>query len=60
MEYKCYCHYILRRDERKSLVIHLMGCPESYDMKEYLALPWYKKMFRRNPYYAFYSYHLRP
>lgn len=30
-------------------IIHVHWCPEDSEVKEYDALPWYKKLFRFNP-----------
>lgn len=55
MKPQCYCNKILNRDR---LVIHLMGCPEHYEYKEYVALKWYKRIFRLNPYKLYLRYHV--
>lgn len=49
---KCYCKEILEKEfGRKvdNLYIHLSGCPETEDVKEYNDMPWYKKIFYFNP-----------
>lgn len=46
-------------EQRRPLIIHLMGCPEDSWSKEYEALPWWKKMFSVNP-ARLYNMHLRP
>ena len=51
---KCRCKEILGREK---LILHLHGCPESVEYKEYQKLSWYKKIFRINPYH-FYEDHL--
>lgn len=33
----------------EKVYFHLTGCPEGLEYREYVALPWYKKIFRRNP-----------
>lgn len=51
-EEKCRCLEILNRDcggDLTRIYIHLMGCPEDLATKEYDVLPWYKKIFQRNP-----------
>ena len=42
----CICNHILGREK---ICLHLSGCPESHESKEYDKLPWYKKLTTRNP-----------
>ena len=43
---KCQCKLILGIDP---VFVHLFGCPETNEYKEYHALPWYKKLFKQDP-----------
>ena len=56
-ELKCQCNELLGYPEDKTLVVHLMGCPESLEFEEYQNLKWWKKIFRTNP-YSYYREHL--
>lgn len=46
MKRKCRCKKILGRDK---IWVHLSGCPDSIYTKDYNKLPWYKKIFARDP-----------
>ena len=54
---KCLCREILGRED-KILYVHLSGCPDSVDVKEYEKLSWYRKLFKYNP-SKLYNYHTR-
>ena len=43
---KCICKYWICN---KKIYVHLAWCPESYVVKDYDALPWYKKLLTSNP-----------
>jgi len=44
---KCQCKHLLFGEQ---IYVHLSGCPETTEYKEYQQLRWYKKLFKRNPY----------
>ena len=60
MKKKCLCKEILYADfgSSRNIYIHLSGCPETVDVKEYDKLKWYKKLFRYNP-NKMYNEHLK-
>ena len=45
----CICRreFCLRPNEKISL--HLIQCPDGYTYKNYMGLPWYRKLFAFNP-----------
>lgn len=45
----CQCSKILYGDDTHNIYVHLTGCPEGYEYKEYQELPWWKKIFTQNP-----------
>lgn len=52
MENKCQCKEIMTNHNGgrvPQLYIHLSGCPEGYEAKEYNQLSWWKKLFVHNP-----------
>lgn len=56
MKEQCHCHFLLNMQEDRKIHIHLSGCPEDSDYQEYKKLPWYKKLFTRNPYNTYLSH----
>lgn len=48
-ESECICRQDLGYGETHPIVLHLLWCPEGYTVKEYDALPWYKKILRIDP-----------
>jgi hypothetical protein len=60
MNRKCVCLEVMGRDPAKTpVIVHLLGCPEDSWAKEYDALPWYRRLFRKSPHKT-YAYWLRP
>jgi len=49
---KCICNQTFTNNCMKTfekIIVHIAWCPESFKFKEYIALPWYKKLFEENP-----------
>ena len=55
---KCRCREIVGYFGNRPLLIHLLGCTDSEEAREYDVLPWYRKMFAWNP-HRWYRRHLR-
>ena len=45
----CSCRKILGYDKDRTIYVHLMGCDESEEVKEYDNLHWFEKLFTRDP-----------
>lgn len=45
---KCICEILLLRNQH-NISVHLSWCPKSFEYKQYLKLPWWKKLFTTNP-----------
>lgn len=52
---KCLCKEILKSDR---IYLHLTGCPDSFEYKEYQKLKWWKKIFSFDPYFI-YKIHIK-
>lgn len=46
---KCICRKDMMLRDDQPIFLHLMWCPEGYTVKEYDALPWYKRIFKTDP-----------
>ena len=60
---KCLCARIMQNEfdpfhekPLSKIYIHLMGCPESLEVKEYNALKWWQKIFKYNPLNYYYEH----
>ena len=56
---KCQCRRIICLADEVPLVYHLLGCPDSNEVKEFEKLKWYQKLFKKDP-LDYYLEHLRP
>ena len=49
MKEKCRCNEMMWRNEDVPVYVHLLGCPEDFQTKEYDSLKWWQKLFKTNP-----------
>ena len=49
MKEKCRCNEMMWRNEDLPVYVHLLGCPEDFQTKEYDSLKWWQKLFKTNP-----------
>lgn len=44
----CKCAQFMYGYDRP-IVVHLSGCTDSKEVREYRKLPWYRRIFKHNP-----------